>query len=71
MCFTHLAKYFAALEVVVVGDDDTFDGVDMVAVINEVALTQIDGQFSVRGCFLEDFHGRDHFDGWLGKTWTS
>lgn len=64
----YLTKHFAALEVVGIGYDDTFDGIHMVLVINEVALTQIDGQFSVRGCFLEDFNGRDHFDGWLGKT---
>ena len=37
----------------------------MILVVNEVTLAQIDGQFSIRRCFFEDFNRRDHGVGWV------
>lgn len=58
----YLAKDFAVLEVVGLGDDDAFDRIDMVHMVDKVSLAQVDGQLTVGRCFLKDFDRRDHVE---------
>ena len=58
----YLTVNFTTLEILVFDDDDSFDGIDMVQMVNKVAFSHIDIYFSVGGCLFEYLNSRcNHF----------
>ena len=43
----YLTVDFATLEVLIVDDDDTFDGVDVIQMVDVVAFAQVNGHLTV------------------------
>lgn len=56
----YLPEDFATLEVVILYDDDAFDGVDVIQMVDVVALTQVDGHLTVGRGFFKNFHWSNH-----------